>query len=70
MDRRQQQIQEPPRLSPGVRFKTPQSMPISSIMAGSHQANRVAVPMKAPCMLVPPQPRSQTSIQILSTTLL
>ena len=53
----------------GVRFKTPQSLLISSITAGIHQVNRVAAHMKVPCMLPYPQPRLQTLIPIPSTTL-
>ena len=50
-------------------MQTPQSLLISSITVGIHRDNRVAAHMKVPCMLPPPQPRSQTLIPIPSTTL-
>jgi hypothetical protein len=59
----------PPRLSHGVRFKTPQSMAISSITAGNHQINRVAAHTKVPRTLSPRQLWSQTLILIPATTL-
>ena len=62
-------MQAPPPLSHGVRFQTPQSLPISSITAGNHQINRVAAHTKVPYPLTPHQPQSQTLILIPSTSL-
>ena len=68
---RPQQTQESPRLSHGIQFPTPRSLPISSIMVGNHQVTRVAALTKVPCMcmLTLRQPLSQTSNLIRATTL-
>jgi hypothetical protein len=62
-------VQEPPHRSNGTLSLTPQSLPISSIMAGNHQVKLVAATTKVPYPSTPHQPRSQTLTLIPVTTL-
>ena len=63
------EMQASQHLSHGAQFNIPQSLPMSSITAGTHQVNRVAAHMKVPYTLPPRQSRSQTLTLIPSTTL-